>query len=101
MTVTELKERLDRGDKIQILDVREHSEWNVANIGGTLVPLGELPKRIDELDSQTEFAVLCHHGMRSAQAVGFLRQNGFAKAHNIVGGIEAWSLTVDPTVARY
>lgn len=101
MTPEELKVRLERGDIIQILDVRENAEWSIANIGGLLIPLNELPMRVEELDKNAEFAVLCHHGMRSSQAVEFLRGHGFDRIHNIQGGIDAWSITVDPLVPRY
>lgn len=101
MTPRELKVRLDQGDSIEVLDVREPEEWNIANLGGIHIPLGELMNRVNELEADKEYAVLCHHGVRSAHAIGFLRQNGFEQLHNIQGGIEEWSLTVDPSVQRY
>lgn len=97
----ELKERLDRGDDLQILDVREPFEFGIANLGGTLLPLGQLPQRFEELDSAKEIVVLCHHGVRSAQATAFLRHQGFPKVMNLTGGIDRWSLQIDPKTPRY
>lgn len=101
ISVQELKARLDRGDKIFILDVREPVEYALCNIGGTLIPLGQLPGRIGELSRDAEIAVLCHHGIRSRRATDLLLQSGFSRAMNITGGIHAWSEKVDPSVAVY
>ena len=101
ISVEDLKNRLDRGDDIVILDVRELAEHRFSNIGGTLIPLGQLSGRLHELDPEREIAVLCHHGTRSRMASGFLIQSGFRRVWNITGGIEAWSLRVDPSVRRY
>jgi rhodanese-related sulfurtransferase len=101
MTVQELKEKMDKKEAIEVLDVREKDEFQLANIGGTHLPLSELAQRFQELDSEKNWAVLCHHGMRSAQAVAFLRHQGFKNVQNISGGIEAWSLSVDGKVPRY
>ena len=77
-------------------------EFSIARIeGSTLLPLNELPQRFEELERDEEIAVLCHHGPRSAQAVTFLRQRGFAKARNVAGGIDAWSREVDSRVPQY
>ena len=88
-------------ESIEILDVREKDEFQFANIGGIHIPLSEFSLRFQELDPEKNWAVLCHHGMRSAQAVSFLRQQGFKNVQNISGGIEAWSTQVDPKVPRY
>lgn len=102
ITPRELKERLDKGDKIFVLDVREPWEYSMAKIeGAVLIPLGTLPQSLDKLDRDTEIVAHCHHGMRSADAVGFLHQQGFKNVKNLVGGIDAWSVQVDPTVPRY
>jgi rhodanese-related sulfurtransferase len=101
MTVLELKEKLDKKEGVLILDVREKDEFEYANIGGTLIPLSEFAQRFQELDPEKNWAVLCHHGMRSAQAVAFLRSQGFKSVHNISGGIEAWSVQIDPKIPRY
>jgi sulfur-carrier protein adenylyltransferase/sulfurtransferase len=101
ITPRELKARLDRGDDIFILDVREPHEYQICNLGGRLIPLGELPRRAAELDSSREIVAHCRSGMRSADAVEFLRQAGFRKIWNLKGGILAWSDEVDPSVPKY
>jgi adenylyltransferase/sulfurtransferase len=101
MTVEELKRRLDAGEEIFVLDVREPHEYQIANIGGHLIPLNDLPKRVGELDANREIVVHCKGGGRSAKAVDFLRQSGFAKVHNLAGGITAWAERVDPKVPKY
>lgn len=102
ITVQELKQRLDKGDKLFLLDVREPYEYSLAKIeGSVLIPLGTLPQSIDKLDRNSEIIAYCHHGMRSADAVGFLVQQGFSNVKNLVGGIDAWSVQVDPSVPRY
>ena len=101
MQVEELKQRLDRGDDLFILDVREPHEYQICNIGGLLIPLGDLPKRVNELDTSKEIVAHCRSGVRSAKAVNFLRQAGFKKVHNLAGGILAWADRVDPTMPKY
>ncbi len=97
----ELKAWLDRGDDVFILDVREPHEYQICQIGGHLIPLGELPRRVHELDSARTIVAHCRLGQRSAQAVDFLRKAGFRKVWNLKGGILAWSDQVDPTVPKY
>lgn len=102
ITPRELKERLDKGDKLVLLDVREPWEYTLAKIeGSVLIPLGTLPQNLDKLDPTAEIVAHCHHGMRSADAVGFLSQQGYKNVKNLVGGIDAWSLQVDSSVPRY
>jgi sulfur-carrier protein adenylyltransferase/sulfurtransferase len=101
LTPRELKTRLDRGDDLYILDVREPHEYQICNIKGHLLPLGELPRRLHELDSSREIVAHCRSGKRSAEAVDFLRKAGFRKIHNLKGGILAWSDEVDPSVPKY
>src|SRR5205814_6056525 len=101
MQVEELKERLDRGDDLFILDVREPHEYQICNLGGHLIPLGDLPNRVNELDTSKEIVAHCRSGVRSAKAVNFLRQAGFKKVHNLAGGILAWADRVDPTMPKY
>ena len=102
ITVRDLKDRLDKGDKIFLLDVREPHEYSMAKIeGSVLIPLGTLPTSLDQLNANDEIVALCHRGMRSADAVGFLLQQGFSNVKNLVGGIDAWSLEIDPEVPRY
>ena len=102
ITVRELKDRLDKGEQVFLLDVREPHEYSMAKIeGSTLIPLGTLPTSLNQLDPNNEIVALCHKGMRSADAVGFLLQQGFANVKNLIGGIEAWSVEIDPSVPRY
>jgi molybdopterin/thiamine biosynthesis adenylyltransferase/rhodanese-related sulfurtransferase len=101
ITPRELKDRLDKGDDVFILDVREPHEYQICNLKGHLIPLGELPRRVHELDSAREIVAHCKSGKRSAQAVDFLRQAGFRKIYNLRGGILSWSTEVDPSVPRY
>lgn len=101
ITVEQLKQKMDSGEKPFILDVREVSEYKTANIGGKLIPLGEITKRYRELDANAEIVVHCHHGGRSQRAVEFLYEQGFKNVKNLVGGIEAWSVKIDPKVPRY
>jgi sulfur-carrier protein adenylyltransferase/sulfurtransferase len=99
--VEELKRRLDAGEDVFVLDVREPHEYQICNIGGHLIPLGDLPKRVNELDSSREIVAHCRSGARSAKAVNFLRQAGFRKVHNLAGGILAWADRVDPKMPKY
>ncbi len=101
ITPEELKRRLDAGDDIFILDVREPQEYHISNLGGTLIPLNDLPGRVHELDTSREIVVHCRMGVRSARAVTFLRQAGFRKVKNLVGGINAWAERIDPRMPRY
>ena len=101
ISVTELKSRLDRGDDIFVLDVREPHEVQIATLGGHVIPLNDLPARVHELDSSREIVVYCHTGNRSARAVDFLRQTGFRKVMNLRGGIDQWAVRVDPSLPRY
>ena len=97
----ELKRRLDAKEDIFVLDVREPHEYQICNIHGHLIPLGDLPTRVHELDSSREIVVHCKSGARSAKAVGFLRQSGFKRATNLAGGILAWAERIDRSVPKY
>ncbi|MEE9289138.1 MAG: ThiF family adenylyltransferase, partial [Bacteroidota bacterium] len=101
ITVEELKRRLDRGDDLFILDVREPHEYQICSMGGYLIPVNDMPKRVHELDSSREIVVHCKLGGRSARAVEFLKQAGFRKVKNLVGGIDAWAEKIDQTLPRY
>src|SRR6202011_231670 len=101
ITPRELKSRLDSGDDLFILDVREPHEYEICNLNGTLIPLGDLSRRASELDSSREIVAHCRSGKRSAEAVEFLRKAGFRKIWNLKGGILAWSDEVDPSVPKY
>lgn len=98
----EVKAKQDRGDKFTLVDVREVHEFQICRIpGSTLIPLGELQKRLNELDPESEIVAHCKMGGRSAKAVDFLKQQGYKKVRNMKGGILAWSDKVDPTVPKY
>ncbi len=101
ITVEELKARLDRQEDIFVLDVREPQEYEIANMGGYLIPLNDLPRRVSELDSSKEIVVHCAAGTRSARAVNFLKDMGFKKVRNLVGGIHAWAEKIDPSLPVY
>jgi molybdopterin/thiamine biosynthesis adenylyltransferase/rhodanese-related sulfurtransferase/molybdopterin converting factor small subunit len=102
VTSTELKARIDRGEPVFILDVREPQEFQICRIpGSTLIPLGELPQRFRELDPNADMVVHCKSGVRSARAVNFLRDQGYARATNLKGGILNWIDTVDPSQPKY
>jgi adenylyltransferase/sulfurtransferase len=102
MTALELKERLDRGDRVFMLDVREPHELTICRIGGaTLIPMGELPHRLDELPADRDIVVVCRSGTRSARVVAFLRDRGFARAVNLHGGMLDWIDKVDPSQPKY
>ena len=97
----DLKQKLDSGADIFVLDVREPHEYQIANLGAKLIPLGDLPARASELDKNREIVVHCKSGGRSQKASEFLAQNGFKNVSNLAGGITAWSNDVDPTIAKY
>ena len=103
ITATELKERLDRGDDLQIIDVREPNEYQIARLeGAKLIPLGQVVNRKDEIDATRETVVHCKLGGRSAKAIEALKGAGFAgRLLNLKGGITAWSNDVDPNVPKY
>jgi adenylyltransferase/sulfurtransferase len=101
MQPEELKRKLDRGEDVFVLDVREPHEYQICNIGGHLIPLGDLEKRVNELDREREMVVHCKGGVRSAKAVELLQRYGFKNAVSLAGGITAWSDKVDPRVPKY
>jgi len=98
----ELKARLDKGDRLVLVDVREEWEYSLAKLDNSiLMPLGTLHQSLTRLDRDSEIIAICHHGMRSADATDFLLQQGFPNVKNLVGGIDAWSVQVDGTIPRY
>jgi adenylyltransferase/sulfurtransferase len=101
ITVEELKQQLDARQDVFILDVREPHEYKICNLKGYLIPLGDLSKRVQELDPGRETVVHCRSGVRSAKAVAFLQQSGFSKVKNLKGGILAWADQIDPNVPKY
>jgi rhodanese-related sulfurtransferase len=102
ITPAEVKQRLDRGEKLVLIDVREPWEFNICSIeGAKLIPMGTVPANLQALDSDDEIIVYCHRGMRSLDVAVWLRGQGLAQAKSLAGGIERWSLEIDPNVPRY
>lgn len=101
MSVKELKQRLDAGEDLLVLDVREPFEYRIANIGGTLIPQGEVPQRLAEIDPAQEIVVQCRSGSRSQRIAEFLASSGYTRVSNLAGGILAWADEIDPTVQKY
>jgi adenylyltransferase/sulfurtransferase len=102
ITPAALAARLERSEAPLLLDVREPHEWAIARLPeARLVPLNSLPDALDTLDRSAEIVVYCHHGLRSAAAVDWLREHGFGRARNLVGGIDRWTRDVDPSMRRY
>jgi rhodanese-related sulfurtransferase len=103
LTPAALHARLAAGEDIQLIDVREEMEFDYCRIAGSvLIPLGEVPRRASEIRTQGPVVLICHHGVRSAQALGYLQHRlGYDNLLNLRGGIDAWSLQVDPSVAVY
>ena len=97
-----LKRRLDAGEELVLLDVREPGELAIGRLDGVRhIPLGELASRHGELDPEQPVVCICHHGLRSAGAAAFLLANDFDTVYNLVGGMERWALDVDPDMNRY
>ena len=103
ITVEELKTKRDAGEKLRLIDVREGHEYHTARIeGAELRPLGQIMQWAAELPDKDEAIILhCHHGMRSDRACQFLARQGFTNLQNLIGGIDEWSLKIDPSVPRY
>lgn len=97
----DLKNRLDSGEDLFLLDVRDEYEFEISNIGGHLIPLPELPRRLGELDSHSEIVALCKMGPRGVKAVQLLQNHGFANVSNLHGGIYAWHDRVDHSIPKY
>ena len=103
ITVEELNKRLEAGEKIVLLDVREPFEHEMVNIEGILIPLGELPDRVHELEDykEKEIIVYCRSGARSAEGVSILKKAGFQNPRNMTGGINTWAMKIDPSMPLY
>jgi len=102
LTALTFKQLLDQHKDVVILDVREPFEYEIAHIEGSkFIPLGELPQRVNELDTADQIVVYCHTGVRSAQAVRFLTSMGFKKTKNLKGGIKAWTQQIDDSLQAY
>jgi adenylyltransferase/sulfurtransferase len=102
ISVKEVNERIARGDKLFLVDVREQWEYDLCRIAGAkLIPLGALPANLNTLLDADEVICYCHHGIRSLDAAAWLRQQGVESAKSMAGGIERWSTEIDPQVPRY
>jgi molybdopterin/thiamine biosynthesis adenylyltransferase/rhodanese-related sulfurtransferase len=101
ITVKELKQRLDAGEDVQLIDVREPYEYQIAQIGGKLIPQNDVPNRLNEIDRNREVVVHCKSGGRSQRIAEFLQQAGYPRVVNVAGGITAWSDEIDPKVPKY
>lgn len=101
ITVQELKQRLDAGEDLMVLDVREPFEHQIANINGTLIPMNEVPQRLAEIDRNREIVVQCRSGARSQRVAEFLAGQGYPNVKNLAGGILAWADHIDPTITKY
>ena len=102
ITPQELKSRLDQGEKLTLIDVREPVEVGICSLEQAKhIPLGELPDRLNEFKPDTSLILYCHHGPRSMQAAQFLRHKGFENAFSLEGGIDAWAEEIDPEMERY
>jgi adenylyltransferase/sulfurtransferase len=102
ITVSELKQMMDQGKDFQLIDVREPNEYEFANLGGELIPLGTVGDNADKINRDKPVVIHCRSGARSGQAVRLLeQQHGFNNLHNLKGGILAWSAEIDPSVPRY
>jgi rhodanese-related sulfurtransferase len=102
ISAIELKNKIQNGESLFLLDVREPNEFQYARIGESVsIPLNQIPQRLDELDRQQKIVVICHHGIRSQQAANYLAHYGFENVSNLRGGIDAWSCECDNSVPRY
>ncbi len=102
ISVTELKEKLDSGDKLQLVDVRETWELEICQITGVKnLPMSEIANRAQDVEKNVETIVICHHGGRSMQVAMWLEQQGFGEMTNLAGGMDAWAAVIDPSMDRY
>ena len=102
ITPRQVKDRLDRGEKLFLVDVREPHEHALCRIeGAVLIPMGTIPANLQKLDADEDVICFCHHGMRSLDVANWLRQQGVPSAKSMAGGIDRWSTEIDPTVPRY
>jgi len=98
----EVKQRLDRGETLVLVDVREPHEYAISRIeGAMLIPMGSIPANLQKLDTDEDVICFCHHGMRSLDVANWLRAQGIKTAKSMTGGIDRWSLEIDPRVPRY
>lgn len=102
LTALQLQEKIQENENLLLLDVREENEFEYARIKGSqLIPLSLIPLKVDELDSEQETVLICHHGMRSMQTSAYLTRCGFTSLYNLQGGIDSWSIDCDSAVPRY
>ncbi len=105
ITPRDVQRRFEAGEKLALIDVREASEFQIARIAGAeLIPMRSVPAELSRLDAQaqeTPLIVICHHGVRSLHVVHWLREQGVSACQSLAGGIDRWSLDIDPTVPRY
>lgn len=103
INVNDLNERIQKGDKINLLDVREQFEYDMVNLKGKLIPLGELENRLAEIDAwkDQEVIIHCRSGARSAEACRILMRHGFKNPVNVQGGINRWAMLIDPSMPMY
>jgi adenylyltransferase/sulfurtransferase len=101
MTVKELKQRIDAGEGVFVLDVREPYEYQIANIGAKLIPQNDVPKRLEEIERNREIVVHCRSGQRSQRIAEYLAQQGYGNVKNLAGGILAWADEIDPKMQKY
>ena len=102
ITPTEVARRLDEGENLELLDVREPFELNFVRLPHARhIPMRQIPSQLGELDRTQDLVIVCHHGIRSAQVCAYLEHHGFDRVFNLTGGIDAWSLEVDPQLPRY
>jgi len=101
ITVTELKRMRDAGEDHQLIDVREEYEFDAANIGGELIPMGTIPDHLDQISTQKPVIIHCKSGARSANIVRYLESRGFSNTSNLKGGIFAWIDEIDPSLSKY
>lgn len=102
ITPEQLKTLLDEQQPTLLLDVREPWEYEICHLEPSLnISMSRIPSHLHEINPEQEIVVFCHHGMRSMQVASYLESNGFDKICNLVGGIDAWAVTVDPSLPRY
>jgi len=102
ITPRQVKDRLERGEKLLLIDVREPHEYALCRIDGALlIPMGTIPANLQKLDTGEDVICFCHHGMRSLDVANWLRQQGVTSAKSMAGGIDRWSTEIDPQVPRY
>jgi len=102
VTVTQLKKMLDEGKDFQLIDVREPHEYDICNLNGELIPMGEVPNKTDQIDRDKQVIIYCRSGARSGQICEYLESRfGFDNVYNLKGGVLAWSDEIDPSMPKY